>query len=151
MIFRIINAIEFGLFAGVDFIGLATRSDFALAANHSDARTVTVFVHVDSERAGFFNGKCQVGSIDLIEVAFPQFANAEVQGALGDAHLRDVFVQIEKGKGGHAAKMQRRLPRLQLGAGILVGPKLVADSDGAILRRGGPVLRAGGLKRDVAV
>src|SRR5229473_2291784 len=52
VIFRIINAIEFGLFAGVDFIGLAARGDFA----------------------------------------FPQFANPEIQGALGDAHLRDVFI-----------------------------------------------------------
>ncbi len=116
MIFGVIHTIQFRLVAGMYLIGMPARRDLALAANHSDARSVAVLVDINSKCSRFLYCKCQVRRVDFVQVAFPQFAHAKVDCPLRDTHLQDVFVQIQEGKRRHAAQMQGRLPRLQLRA-----------------------------------
>ena len=49
VILRIVRAFKFGLFTGVDGVGLAAGGDFAFAADCDDAGGVAVFGNVDAE------------------------------------------------------------------------------------------------------
>jgi hypothetical protein len=116
VVFRVIHTIQFCLLASVYFVCLPTGSDFAFSANYRDTRSVAILVDVHTKCSRFLHGKCEVGSIDFIQIAFPQFAHAEVHCSLCDARLKNVFVQVQERKRGHATHMQGRLACLQLRA-----------------------------------
>jgi hypothetical protein len=65
--------------------------------------------------------------------------------------LHNVFIEVQEGKSGYAAEVKRSLSGLQLNAGILIAPNLVANGNRAILRRSGPVISSARLKRYVPV
>ena len=87
------------------FVGLAAGGDFTLPADHCNSGRVAIFIHVNAKRSGLLNGESQVGSVNFVQIAFPQFADAEIHAAFRKAHLSDALVQIQEGHGGHAAKM----------------------------------------------
>src|ERR1700686_546538 len=132
-------------------VGLASSRNFAFAANGGHAGAVAIFTDVDTKIAGFFYRECEIGGVYFVEIAFAKFAHAEIDGAFGQAHLRDVFVEVEERQPGHAADMNARLTSLQFGAGIFVRPNLVANGGGAIPGRGAPVARPSGLKRNRSI
>ena len=72
-------------------------------------------------------------------------------GAFRDAHLHDVFVEIQEGKRGHAAHVNGGLTRLQFGARGFVGPELVAHGHRTVHGGATPVACAARLKRNRAV
>src|SRR5690242_9438934 len=120
-------------------IGLPPGADFSLAANHDNARGITCFIDVDAKVTGLLHRESDVGSIDFDDVAFMQFANAEVEAAFGQADLRNALVEVQERESGHAAKMQSDFSGLQFGAGILVDPHFVANGHGAVTLGATPV------------
>lgn len=143
---RIVRAIKLRLFARTHFVRLPVGGNFTFAAKSGNAGGVTGFVHVNAERAGLLDIEDHVRRIDLVQIALPQLANAEIQAAFGKPYLGDALVEVQKGKCGHAAKMESRLPRLQFGAGIFVHPNLVSNGHGAIFGGIAPVALAARLQ-----
>ena len=135
----------------MDGVGLAAGGDFAFAADRDDGGGVAIFGDVYAEGAGLAHGECEIWSVYFVDVAFAEFADAEIDCAFGDADLHDVAVEIEEREGGHAAHVDGGGADLQFGARRLVGPKLVTDGDGAILCGASPLTLAAGLKGDGAV
>jgi hypothetical protein len=111
----VIRAVEHAALVWLDVIGFAAGSDLAFAANNSDAGRIAVFVHIDAESAGLRDGKRQIGSVNFIEIAFSDFLDAEINGTFGKTHLGDVLIEIEEGKGGHAAEMDGNYAGLKFG------------------------------------
>ena len=62
------------------------------AADDGNAGGIAVFVYIKAERAGLADSESQIGRIDFIDVAFANFFDAEVDGTLGETHLRDALV-----------------------------------------------------------
>jgi hypothetical protein len=66
VVLGLVHAIQFRLLAGMHTVCLATSRDLPFAANHRNARAVTVLIYIDSERACFLDRKSSVRSIYLI-------------------------------------------------------------------------------------
>jgi hypothetical protein len=147
----VIRAVEHAALVGLNIVGFAAGSDLAFAANNRDAGGIAVFVHIDAESTGLRDGKSQIGRVHFIEIAFAYFLDAKINGTLGESHLRNVLVEIEEGKGGHAAEMDGNYTGLQFRAGIFVGPEFVADGHGTIKSSGAPIARTSRLHGNRAV
>jgi len=93
-------------------------------------------------------GESQIRSVHFVEIALAKFADAEINAAFGEAHLRDALIEVQEGKSGHAAQMDGRGARLQFGPGIFVNPDLVTNGDGAVFRGAAPIALSAGLQRD---
>ena len=78
-------AVEFRLFAGMHFVSLSSGSDFAITANHSNTGGVAGFIYIDAKRAGLPHIEHRVRRIHFVDVALVQFADAKVDGTLGNA------------------------------------------------------------------
>src|SRR5215472_6777633 len=50
----------------------------------------------DAKSSGFLNVEHHIGSIDFVDITLPQFPNAEIDGALRNAHLGHTFVEVQK-------------------------------------------------------
>ncbi len=92
----VVHSVEFAAFSRMNGVSLSIRRDFTFAANRSDARHVTIFIHIDSECAGFGCVESEIRSIDFVDLAFAQFPDAYVDRALRQAHLRRLIVHIQK-------------------------------------------------------
>jgi hypothetical protein len=103
------------------------------------------FINVYTKCASLPNSECHVGSIYFVQISFTQLSHAKIDAAFREAHLNNVCIQVQEGKGGHAAHVDAGLARLQLHARILVHPKLVAYGDGAVLGRAAPFAISSGL------
>ena len=130
---------------------LPTRCYFALSANHRNAGAISIFIHVNAERSRLFHRERKIRRIDFVQIAFPHFSHSKVNRALGDARLQNIFVKVQKRQRRHAAQMQCRRSGLQLRAGILIRPHLVADCNRTIFRRRRPVLGSCRLKGYIAI
>src|SRR5215467_1962116 len=142
------GAAEFGLLAGVNFVRFSGGADFAFAAKHGDARRIPGLVDVNAKIAGLAHVEDDIWRVNFIDVALAQFANAEIDGTFGNAHLSHAFIEVEERKSGHAADMERGLSRLQFGTGIFVHPDFVANGHGAVLGGIAPIPFSAGLQRD---
>jgi hypothetical protein len=151
VVLDILHTLEFCLLARVKAVGLSVGGDFALAANHRDARGVAIFGDVNAEGASLFYSERKIWRVDFIEVAFAQLADAEIHGAFREAQLHNVFVKVEERNGSHAANMDGRLANLELNAGIFVAPNFVADCHRAIFCSGAPIPGAARLKGYAAI
>src|SRR5438309_2672642 len=121
-VLNVFGAVEFSALTRMDFVGLAAGGDFAFAANHGHAGGVAVLSNVNAKSARFLDSECQIRSVHFIEIALTKFADAEIDAAFSEAHLRDSLIEIEEGKGGHASEMDGGGTGLQFGAGIFVDP-----------------------------
>jgi hypothetical protein len=151
VIFRVIHTIQFRLLASMYLIRLPTGRDFALSADHRDARPIAILVDVDTKRPRFLHSKRKVRRVDFIQVAFSHFAHSKVHCTFRDTRLQNVFVQVQERKRSHATQMHRRLARLQLRARILIRPELIANSHRAILRRSRPIFCPSRLERYTSI
>jgi hypothetical protein len=111
-VFGIIDTIKFGAVARVYGICLATRNDFAFTANCGNGGRLAVFAHIHAKGAGLLHGERQVGRVNLVGIAFAQFANSKIDRTFRDAHLHDAFVEIQKRERGHAAHVNGGLTSL---------------------------------------
>src|SRR5438552_17902761 len=75
---------------------------------------------------------------------------AQVKGAFGEPDLRHAIIQIQKRKTSVAGKADRCGADVQLGACAVVGPKLVAGSNGPVDDRGNPIVGASRIERNGA-
>src|SRR5260370_97753 len=89
----IVRTVEFSALPCVDVIRFAASGNFAFATNHRDAARVSVFIDVDSESASLLYGKREIGCINFVQISLAQIADAEIDGAFGEAHLDDVFIE----------------------------------------------------------
>ncbi len=147
----IVSAFKFGLFAGVNGVGLAAGGDLAFAANCDDRGGVAIFRDVHAKGAGLSDREREIRCVYFVDVAFAEFPDAEIDCAFRDANLHNVAVEIQEREGGHAAQVDRGGADLKFGARRLVGPKLVADGDGAILCGGSPLALTARLEGDGTV
>src|SRR5260370_421006 len=150
-VFDVVRAIEFRAITGVDFIGFAAGGNFAFAANYGHASGVAGFSYVNAKCSSLLHGESQIRGVNFVEIAFAQFADAEVDAAFRKAHLRDALVKVQEGKRGHAAEMDGSRAGLQFGAGIFVDPKFITDGHRTVSGRAAPVPFAAGLQGDGAV
>ena len=88
--------VKFCLLAGTHLVGRSIAVDFSCAANHGDARRVARFVYIDAKSAGFLYVEHHIRSIDFVDITLPQFANAEIDGALWNANLGHSFVEVQE-------------------------------------------------------
>jgi hypothetical protein len=148
---RVVHAIQFRLFAGMYLVGFPARRYFAFSANDCDARAVSIFIYVNAERSRFLHRKREVRRIYLIQITLAHFPHAEINRALRNARLQDVFVQVQERQCGHAPQMQRSLPGLQFRSRILIRPQFIANRHRPIFRSGSPVFCSRRLKRHVSI
>src|SRR5690242_5623297 len=99
-------AVEFSLLSGMHFVILSSRRDFAVAANHRQARGVSGFVNVNAKVTRLLNVEDHIWGVNFVNIALAQFADAEIHAAFGNAHLGDAFIEVEKRKSSHAAEME---------------------------------------------
>ena len=125
---------------------MAAGGNVARTANCSNARGLAIFGNVNAKRACFLHGECHVRRVDFVNFAFAQFAHAEINRALRNAHLNRVVVKIQERERGHARHVNGCLASLQFGACIFISPKLVADGHRAIALGRTPVALPTGLE-----
>src|SRR5260370_10824456 len=77
-VFDVVRAIELRALTGVDFIGFAAGGNFAFAANYGHASGVARFSHVNAKCSSLLHGESQIRGVNFVEIAFPQFADAEI-------------------------------------------------------------------------
>src|ERR1700730_11518519 len=142
----VVRAGEFPALTGVHFIGLAAGGNFPFATDHGHAGGIAGFIYVNAKCPSLLHGESQIRSVHFVEVTFAQFTDAEVDAALGKAHLRDALVKVQEGESCHTAKMDGSRASLQFSSRILVHPKLVADSDRTVSGRATPVTFPAGLQ-----
>ena len=130
---------------------MAAGGNVAGTANYGNARGLAVFRNVNAKRACFLHRECHVWRVDFINFAFAQFAHAEIDRALRNAHLNRVVVKIQERERGHARHMNGRLSGLHFGASVLIGPKLVADRHRGIGLGRAPVALPAGLEGNRAI
>ncbi len=135
---------EIALFIRVNGVGRTTAGDFALALTNVDDGSVAGFVDVDAIAAGAQHGESEIGSVDFDGFIITEAANPQVQSAFGKANLHDVVVEIQERETGFAGKVQNGGAELKFGAGISVGPELVADGERPIEDRRNPIIGARG-------
>ena len=90
----VVRAGEFPALTGMHFIGLAAGGNFTFAANHRHTRRVAVFININAKCASLLHGESQIRSVNLVEIAFAKFTDAEVDTAFRKAHLCDALVKI---------------------------------------------------------
>src|ERR1700676_472805 len=146
-IFHVVRAVEFGTFPRAHGVGLAAGGNFAFAANSGDPSTVAIFIDVDAKITGLLHREGEIRRVHLVEITFAKFTHAEIDCAFGQAHLHNIFVEVQEGQRGHAANVNGGLTGLQFRARIFVGPNFIAYRDRPVSCRGAPVTGTPGLKR----
>src|ERR1700730_3464911 len=92
-----VRACELCALTSVDVVGLAAGSDFAFTADDRHARRFAAFIDIDAKRARLLDNECKARGVHLVQITFAQFSYTEIDAAFGEAHLRDVFIQVQKG------------------------------------------------------
>src|ERR1700676_1198379 len=145
-VFHVVRAVEFGTFPRAHGVGLAAGGNFAFAANSGDPCTVAIFIDVDTKITGLLHREGEIRRVHFVEITFAKFTHAEIDSAFGQAHLHNIFVEVQEGQRGHAADVNGGLTGLQFRARIFVGPNFIAYRDRPVSCRGAPVARASRLK-----
>ena len=101
-------------------------------------------IDVDAVVAGAQQGDGTVRSIDFEGLVVVQIAQADVEAALANAELRHAVVEVEKLDGGLGAEANRGGTDVHFGAGILVGPEVIAGGHRIVERGLRPFLDAAG-------
>src|SRR5208283_4803643 len=139
------------LLARVDGVSGAAAGDLALPIANANDGGVAGFVDIDAVAAGTKNREGQIGRVDFNVFGVPQAPHADVDGALSNANLNGLVIQIEEGEAGCPGKAEGSGIDVQLGASVVVGPELVTGGDGAIRDGGNPVIGAGRTEGDLTV
>ena len=127
-------------------ISRSTARDFAFAIANKHGGRVARLVHINAVAAGTKDGKRQVWSVNLKGFIIIETAHANINGSFGDADLRDVVREVQEGKAGAARQADRRRTDVQLCAGPVVSPKLVAGRDRPVHDSVDPVVGARGIE-----
>ena len=138
-------------FSRMNGISRAATCDFSFTVAHNNESGIACFVDVDLVVARTEDGESKVGGIDFDRFILFEMPHAQVKGAFGEPDLRHAIIQIQKRKTSVAGKADRCGADVQLGACAVVGPKLVAGSNGPVDDRGNPIVGASRIKRNGAV
>ncbi|PYU39418.1 MAG: hypothetical protein DMG53_24570 [Acidobacteria bacterium] len=137
-------------FSRMNGISRAATCDFSFTVAHNNESGIACFVDVDLVVARTEDGESKVGGIDFDRFILFEMPHAQVKGAFGEPDLRHAIIQIQKRKTSVAGKADRCGADVQLGACAVVGPKLVAGSNGPVDDRGNPIVGASRIKRNGA-
>src|SRR5260370_2819 len=138
-------------FPSMNGISGATTGDFAFTVANGHEGGIAGFADIDLVVARPKDGEVQVGGIDFESFVLIETPHAHIKGAFGKADLGHAVVQIQKRKTSVAGKTDRRGANVQLGAGAVVGPKLVASGNRTVDDRGNPIVGAPRVERNGAV
>ena len=139
------------LLARVDGVSGATAVDFSFPIANADDSGVAGFVDIDAVAARTKNGEGKIGCVDFDVFTVPLAPHTDADGALGNANLNGLVIQIEEREAGFAGKAKGSGIDVQLGASVLIGPELVACGDGAIRDSRNPVIGSSRTKGDLAL
>ncbi|SPC21839.1 conserved membrane hypothetical protein [Cupriavidus oxalaticus] len=136
--------------AALQFDRAAVAVDHGAAMPHRHRGGAAVRGHVEPVVARLARHEGQVGRIDLDGLVLRQRAHAHLQRALRQLDLRGVVVQVQDAGRGGTAHAHGDGAGMQLGAAAGVHPQPVAGSDRAVQAGGGPLVRTGRRKAQVA-
>jgi hypothetical protein len=124
----------------------SAAGNLAFPFANSNGGGIAALINVDAIGARPCNRESQIRRIDFVGLVFAKMAHAHQNCAFRQANLRDVVVEIEKGKTSAVEQSDRRRIQLQFDAPVLVRPQFIARGDRPIDSCIDPVLGAGWLE-----
>src|SRR5882762_616027 len=143
-----VGAGEGGALTCVDGKVLPIAGGFAFTLADTDHRVGAVFAGFDAIAAASENGKRLIGGVNLEDVVVVEVAHVDVHDAGGELELGGAVIQIQKREAGVGAEADYGGAQLEFGAGIVVGPELVAGGHGTVGNGLHPFGFASGLEGD---
>jgi hypothetical protein len=128
----------------------AWPGDFQASAVDANDGVAAIRVSINSVGALSQNSERPVRGVHLDRITTGQLVDADSQGALLQAELRDLIVQICHGQVCRAGQADCVRSDLQFGTCILVGVDAIASCYREIARRRAPLLQASSQKRNIA-
>jgi hypothetical protein len=108
---------------------------------HGYGARFTGFIDIYTIEPGSEERHGAIRCVHFNRFVFAKIANANRQAALRDAELRNLIVEIEQAHFGEGADSHRCPADLQLGAGQVVGPDVVAGRNRIVEGRGTPLVQ----------
>ena len=106
----------------IDHISGAVCIGLALTFAHDDVGGVAFGIHLKTVFAGFSQGKCEIGGVDLKHLARLKTAHANIQGALIQLQLCNLVVVVDHGEIGFTIHPDQRTTYLDFCPGLRIRP-----------------------------
>jgi len=145
---KLIGASEYGALAGQNMVGLAPACDGAPSAVSCDDRRPAIGIRFEAILARPINCECEIGCVKFVGLILMETADVNLQRPLSQLNLHYLIAEVQEGNSGLVADPQCSAADVKFASRILIGPKVVARSQGTIEVSLDPILFAGRLVGD---